>query len=163
MPALKSLDDLYLHTLKDILYAERQIEKCLPKMARKATEPKVKEAFEAQRETTEKNIARIEIAFDKLEKAPRGTKCEAIMGIIGEAEELMDEATDDTTRDAAMISAVQAMHHYEMTRFGTLASWSNLLGHSDVAKEMADNMDAAEKADKKLNKLAESRVNKKAA
>lgn len=163
MAKMKSLDDLFLHTLKDILYAEKQIMKALPKMARKASADQLRQAFESHREETQGQIERLEKVFDALDKTPRGAKCEAILGIIEEAEEIMEECEDPATLDAALISSAQAVEHYEMTRYGTLARWARELGRGDAAKLLGETLEEEKKADAKLTKLAEKAVNKQAA
>jgi ferritin-like metal-binding protein YciE len=161
--ALKNLDDLFLHTLKDILYAEKQILKALPKMAKKASTDELRQAFETHRDETQGQVERLERVFDMIDKTPRGAKCEAILGIIEEAEELMEEAGDDEVRDAAMLAAAQAVEHYEIARYGTLCAFAKQLGHDEAAKVLAETLREEEATDKKLSKLAEQRVNKKAA
>lgn len=161
--AVKNLDDLFLHTLKDILYAERQILKALPKMERKATSDELKKGFAQHREETEGQIERLEKVFDMINKPARGAKCEAIIGIIEEAEDLMDEISDEDTLDAAMIAAAQAVEHYEITRYGTLITWAKRLGHNDAAKLLAETLKEEKATDDKLTKVAEKGPNKKAA
>lgn len=161
--AVKNLDDLFNHTLKDILYAERQILKALPKMEKKAGSDELKKGFAQHREETENQIERLEKVFDLIGKPARGAKCEAIVGIIEEAEDLMDEVDDQDTLDAAMISAAQAVEHYEITRYGTLITWAKRLGHSEAAKLLEETLKEEKATDEKLSKVAESGVNKKAA
>lgn len=161
--AVKNLDDLFNHTLKDILYAERQILKALPKMEKKAGLDELKKGFAQHREETENQIERLEKVFDLIGKPARGAKCEAIVGIIEEAEDLMDEVDDQDTLDAAMISAAQAVEHYEITRYGTLITWAKRLGHSEAAKLLEETLKEEKATDEKLSKVAESGVNKKAA
>lgn len=160
---VKNLDDLFLHTLKDILYAERQIMKALPKMERKATSDELKSGFSQHREETEGQIERLEKVFEMLGKPARAVKCDAIIGIIEEAEDLMDEVKDPDTLDAAMIAAAQAVEHYEITRYGTLVTWAKRLGHNDAVKLLEETLKEEKATDEKLTKVAEKSVNKKAA
>lgn len=161
--AVKNLDDLFLHTLKDILYAERQILKALPKMERKATSDELKKGFAQHRDETEGQIERLEKVFEIIGKPARGAKCDAILGIIEEAEDLMDEIKDEDTLDAAMIAAAQAVEHYEITRYGTLVTWAKRLGHNDAVKLLEETLKEEKATDEKLTKVAEKSVNKKAA
>ena len=160
---VKNLDDLFLHTLKDILYAERQILKALPKMERKATSDELKKGFSQHRDETEGQIERLEQVFEMIGKPARAAKCDAILGIIEEAEELMDEVKDEDTLDAAMIAAAQAVEHYEITRYGTLVTWAKRLGHNDAVKLLEQTLQEEKATDEKLTRVAEQSVNKKAA
>ena len=161
--ALKNLDDLFLHTLKDILYAEKQILKNLPKMEKKASSAELKKAFAQHREETEGQLERLEKVFDSIGKPARGAKCDAIIGIIDEAEEIMGEIDDPETLDAAMIASAQAVEHYEITRYGTLVTWAKQLGHNDAVKHLQETLEEEKKTDGLLTKMAEQKVNKKAA
>ena len=161
--ALKNLDDLFLHTLKDILYAEKQILKNLPKMAKKANSDELKKAFEQHREETEGQLERLEKVFDSIGKPARGAKCEAIIGIIDEAEEIMGEVDDPDTLDAAMVASAQAVEHYEITRYGTLVAWAKQLGHADAVKHLEETLKEEKATDEKLTRFAEQQVNKRAA
>lgn len=163
MAKLKSLDDLFLHTLKDILYAEKQALKAMGKMAKQASSDKLKTALEEHREQSQTQIERLEQVFESIDKTPRGAKCEAILGIIEEAEELMEEAGDDNLRDAAIISAQQAVEHYEIARYGTLCAYAKELGHDKAAELLHETLKEEEATDKALSKLAKSSINKQAA
>jgi ferritin-like metal-binding protein YciE len=160
---IETLDDLYLHTLKDMLYAERKILKALPKMERKATDPKLKAALSSHRDETEEHVVRLEEVFDGLGKAARGAKCDAMVGLIDEAEGLMSDIEDAETMDAALISLAQAVEHYEIARYGTLVAWAKQLGHPQAAARLKETLDDEYGADKALSKLAENRVNAAAA
>ena len=160
---VKNLEDLFHHTLKDILYAERQILKALPKMERKASSDELKKGFAQHRDETEGQVERLERVFEMIDKPARAAKCDAIIGIIEEAEELMDEVKDQDTLDAALISAAQAVEHYEITRYGTLVTWAKRLGHNDAAQLLAETLKEEKATDEKLTKVAEQSVNKKAA
>ena len=160
---IKTMDDLYQHTLQDIYYAENQITKALPKMIDKATNPALKQAFQTHLGETENQIKRLEQAFRTLGQDPKGATCPAIKGIIEEAEELISDCDDPEVRDAAMLAAAQAVEHYEITRYGTLISWSRQLGHANVATILEQTLEEEKATDQKLSKLGETNVNKKAA
>ncbi|NDV00644.1 ferritin-like domain-containing protein [Pseudoroseicyclus tamaricis] len=160
---MKDLQGLFVHFLRDIYYAEKKIAKTLPKMARKADSPDLKEAFEAHLEETEGHIANLEQVFDYLGLKARGVTCEAINGILEEGSEIMSEAEDKDTRDAGMIAAAQAVEHYEITRYGTLIAWAKTLGHNGAIELLQANLDQEYAADKKLSNFAEKGLNKQAA
>jgi ferritin-like metal-binding protein YciE len=164
MPAKeKTLDDLFLHTLKDIYYAEKQILKALPKMAKNAESEELKQAFETHREETEGQIERLEQVFEMLGKAARGVQCEAINGIIEEGKEIMEDFADSEALDAGILASAQAVEHYEITRYGSLKTWAQELGMNDAAKLLDQNLQEEKKTDALLTELAEARVNTKAA
>ncbi|MGA0595524.1 ferritin-like domain-containing protein [Enterovirga sp. CN4-39] len=160
---IKTFDDLYLHTLQDIYYAEQQITKGLTEMIGKAENTALKQAFQKHLGETEQQIKRLEDAFQILGKPAKGATCPAIDGIIKEAREIISDCDDHEVRDAAMLAAAQAVEHYEITRYGTLVSWSNQLGRKDVAALLEKTLNEEKATDEKLTKLGESRVNKKAA
>jgi ferritin-like metal-binding protein YciE len=161
--ALNNLKDLYLHTLKDIYYAEKKIHQSLPKMINHSYNSKLKKLFEDHKKETENQIERLEKVFSILGEKASGEKCPAIEGIITEAEELIEEIDDAETCDAALIAAGQAVEHYEITRYGTLIAWSKTLGYDDAISLLQDNLDEECAADKKLTQSAENSINKKAA
>lgn len=164
MPAKeKTLNDLFLHTLKDVLYAEKQILKALPKMAKAAESQELKQAFETHREETEGQIERLEKVFAMLDKPARGVQCEAINGIIEEGKEVMEDFAESVALDAGILAAAQAVEHYEITRYGTLKTWAEELGMHDAAKLLDETLQEEKKTDQLLTKLAEARVNIKAA
>lgn len=160
---IENLNDLFLHTLQDIYFAEKQIVKALPKMMKKTDSPELGKAFESHLAETEQQVTRLEQVFEMLGEKPKATKCPAIEGIIEEANELIADIKDPDTRDAGMIAAAQAVEHYEITRYGTLVSWAELLGMQDAAKVLGQTLKEEYGADQKLTKLAESRLNKEAA
>ncbi|MFA6140277.1 MAG: ferritin-like domain-containing protein [Hyphomicrobium sp.] len=160
---IENLSDLFLHTVKDIYFAENQIVKALPKMVKAADSKELARAFEAHLDETKEQITRLEQVFELLGKKPVGEKCPAIEGILKEGEELMKEIKDPDTRDAAMIAAAQAVEHYEITRYGTLVSWGALLGLPEAVKILSVTLKEEHGADAKLNKLAENKLNKQAA
>ena len=161
--SIKTMDDLFVETLKDIYYAEKQILKALPGMVRKATDQKLRKALETHRTETEGQVERLETAFDLLKTAARGKKCEAIEGIISETKSHMDEIKDDEVLDAGMIAAAQAVEHYEITRYGTLIAWARQLGHNDVVGLLEQNLDQEKHADQLLTEIALDSANAKAA
>ncbi len=161
--AMKSLEDLFTHFLKDMYYAERQILKALPGMMRKADSPELKEALEQHREETEQQVENLEKVFELVGIRPRGVTCQAMDGIIEEAKEIISEADNGQTRDAGMIGAAQAVEHYEITRYGTMIAWARQLGMKDAVKLLEQNLKQERATDEKLTKLAESIVNKQAA
>ena len=159
---IKSMDDLFVATLKDIYYAEKQILKALPTMVKKANGPELKEALETHRKETEGQIERLDQVFAYLDVPARGKKCEAIEGIIDEAKEHMDEIEDDQVLDAGMISSAQAVEHYEICRYGTLIEWAKTLGHDDAIALLQQNLDEEKNADKLLTRIAKASSNQKA-
>ncbi|WP_152534538.1 DUF892 family protein [Martelella sp. AD-3] len=159
MNMTKTLDDLFLDTLKDIYFAERQIVKALPKMARAAQSDDLKEAFKNHREETEGQIERLQQVFELLGKPARGKTCEAIQGIIEEGEEIIEDFKDTPALDAGLISAAQAVEHYEMARYGTLIAWAKQLDKKDVVKLLEETFEQESTADLELSKLAEKSLN----
>ena len=160
---MNTLDALFKHFLRDIYYAEKQVLKTLPKMARKADSDDLKTAFEDHREETETQIENLEKVFEHLGLKARGVTCDAINGILDEGKEIMEEADDPDTRDAGMIAAAQAVEHYEITRYGTLIAWARQLGRNDCASVLQQTLAEEKKTDEKLTNLAEMRINLKAA
>jgi ferritin-like metal-binding protein YciE len=160
---IKTLDDLFVHMLQDIYYAENQITKALPKMIDKAADPQLKQAFQTHLTETQGQIKRLEQVFQMHGQEVKAVKCAAMDGIIEEAQEIMGDADDDEVRDAAMLAAAQAVEHYEITRYGTLVAYAQQLGRSDCASVLQQNLDEEKATDRKLTALAESKVNRKAA
>ncbi len=160
---IKTMDDLFVHTLQDIYYAEKQILKALPDMIKKATNRELTQGFKKHLEETEGQVARLEQVFEMHGSTPKGADCPAIDGIIEEAEEIAGEVADKEVLDAALIAAAQAVEHYEITRYGTLVAWAHELGRDDCAAVLQKNLNEEKATDKKLTTLAESRVNRKAA
>ena len=159
----KDLSALFLDTLKDIYYAEKQIYKALPKMAKAASSDQLRNAFEKHHEETEEHIERLEKVFDLLGKPARGKKCEAIEGIIDEGKEIMDEYQDAPALDAGLIAAAQAVEHYEISRYGTLKSWADKLSMNEAMKLLDQTLAEEKKTDDTLSKIAVSAVNAEAA
>jgi ferritin-like metal-binding protein YciE len=160
---IKSLDDLFLHTLKDIYYAENQIVKSLPKMVEKATDPTLKSAFQSHLAETKNQVTRLERIFEMLNEPAKGTTCAAMDGILDEAQEVMGEIGDDIVLDAGMLSSAQAVEHYEITRYGTLVAFARRLGRQDCAKLLEETLAEEKDTDRKLTQIAEGQVNRKAA
>ena len=159
---IKSMDDLFLHTLRDIFYAENQIVKALPKLIEKATNRELTSGLSHHLRETEGQIARLEQVFAKLGQTPRGIDCPAIDGLIKEADEVAGEVDDSKVLDAAIIGSAQAVEHYEIARYGTLIAWAEELGHDNVISLLNANLKEEKAADKKLNALAEGTVNRRA-
>jgi ferritin-like metal-binding protein YciE len=153
---VKTMNDLFVATLKDIYYAEKQILKALPTMVKKANGPQLKEALETHRQETEGQVERLDRVFKMLDVPARGKKCEAIEGIIDEAKEHMDEIEDGRVLDAGMIGSAQAVEHYEICRYGTLIEWARDLGHNDAIKLLQQNLDEEKNADRLLSQIAKS-------
>jgi ferritin-like metal-binding protein YciE len=160
---IKSFDDLFLHTLQDIYYAENQITKALPTMIDKATDPQLKQGFQTHLRETEGHIKRLEQVFKMIGATVKGVNCPAIDGIIEEADEVAGEVADKSVLDAALIASAQAVEHYEMTRYGTLVSWAKQMGRQDAANLLQQTLNEEMATDKKLTAMAESKVNAKAA
>ena len=160
---IKTLDDLFVHTLQDIYYAENQIAKALPTMIGKATDPQLKQAFEMHLGETKNQITRLEKVFQMHGQPVKGVTCQAIDGIIAEAQEIIGDVADKEVLDAAMLSSAQAVEHYEITRYGTLVAFAKQLGRNDCAAVLEENLAEEKATDKKLTGIAESRVNRKAA
>lgn len=158
----KDLSDLFLDTLKDIYYAERKILKTLPKMARAAQSPDLKAAFEKHKEETESHVERLQQVFELLGKRAQGKTCDAIEGIVSEGEDIIEEFKGTPALDAGLVSSAQAVEHYEMTRYGTLKRWAEVLGMNDVAKLLQQTLDEETKTDKALTGLADASVNEMA-
>ena len=160
---IKSLDDLFVHTLQDIYYAENQIAKNLPTMVSKAHNPELKAAFQQHLTETEGQIKRLEQVFAMHSQPVKGVTCQAMDGILAEAKEIMSDCDDEHVRDAAMLSAAQAVEHYEITRYGSLIAYAHELGRNDCAGVLQQSLDEEKQTDKKLSSIAEGRVNARAA
>jgi len=163
MTSEKTLDDLFLDTLKDIYYAEKQIVKTLPKMAKAATSPELKAGFEKHLEETEGHIERLEQVFELIGKPARGKTCDAILGIIEEGKSIIEDFKGTPALDAGLVSAAQAVEHYEIARYGTLKTWAQQLGLTEAVSLLDATLGEEVATDKKLSQVALSSVNKKAA
>jgi ferritin-like metal-binding protein YciE len=164
MPAKqKTLEDLFLETLKDIYHAEKQLVRVLPKMAKAADSAELRQAFETHRAETEGQVARLEQVFEILGKPARGKPCEAMQGIVEESKEVMEEFKGSDALDAGLLAAAQAVEHYEISRYGTLKTWAAQLGMNDAAQLFDETLQEEKKTDQLLTRLAESSANRKAA
>lgn len=161
-PDIENIDDLFLHTLQDIYYAEHQIQKSLPDMIGKASDPELRRGLRKHLSETNGQIKRLKQVFKKLGLEPKGTKCPAINGIIEEANDIAGDIDDKMVLNAALIAAAQAVEHYEITRYGTLVAWAWLLGRNEVARLLAQNLKEETATDKKLTSIAKRKINKKA-
>ena len=156
---ITSMDDLYMHTLQDIYYAENQIVKALPKMIKKASNVDLKSGLSGHLEESRNHVARLEQAFGMLGCEVKAVNCPAIDGILKEADEVTGDIASAGVLDAAIAAAAQAVEHYEITRYGTLIAWSKELGHVDVAELLEQTLTEEYAADDKLTALAEARLN----
>jgi ferritin-like metal-binding protein YciE len=157
---LKSLEDLFMHGLKDIYYAENQIVKNLPKMIEAATDAELKKGLKQHLAETEEQVARLEQVFEMLGEKPKGTRCPGIDGILTEGDELLGDVEGRVPTNAAVVASAQAVEHYEITRYGTLIAWARELGKDEVVPLFEKNLREEKAADKKLTAVAEARVNK---
>jgi len=160
---IETFDDLFVHQLRDVYYAEKQLLKALPKMAEKATNPQLKQAFTSHLAETKGHVSRVEQVFKMHGVEAKAVNCPAIDGIIEEANEVAGEVADKEVLDAALIAAGQAAEHYEIARYGTLVAWAQQLGRDDCAGVLEQNLAEEKAADRKLTSLAESGINRKAA
>ena len=158
----KQLDELFHDTLKDIYYAEKKILSALPKMAKAAQNADLRAAFEKHKDETEGQVARLEQVFDLIEEKPQGKKCAAIEGILEEGQEIIKEYKGSPALDAGLVSAAQAVEHYEIARYGTLRTWAEELGLNQAMKLLQQTLDQEEATDRALTELAESVVNQEA-
>jgi ferritin-like metal-binding protein YciE len=159
----KDLNALFLDTLKDIYYSEKQIYKSLPKLAKVAHSDQLRAAFEKHHDETEGHIERLEKIFELLGKPARGKKCDAIEGILDESKEIIDEYEDAPALDAGLLAAAQAVEHYEISRYGTLKAWADKLGLKDAVRLLDETLAEEKKTDEALSKIAASAVNTEAA
>ena len=160
---IKTMDDLFVHQLQDIYYAEQQLTKALPKMAEKATDPQLKQGFLTHLEDTRQHITRLEEVFKMHGSKAKAVDSPAIDGIIEEADETAGEVADKAVLDAALINAAQAAEHYEIVRYGSLIAWAKQLGRNDCAAVLQKTLDEEKATDKKLTSLAEGKINMRAA
>jgi ferritin-like metal-binding protein YciE len=158
-----TLDDLFVHQLRDIYYAEKQIVQTLPEMIEKATDSSLKRGFETHLGETKNHVKRLEQVFKMHGVEAKGIDCPAIDGIIEEADDIIADVEDKKVLDAALIAAAQAVEHYEITRYGTLIAWAKQLGRPDCASVLQQNLEEEKATDAKLTSLAERNVNVKAA
>lgn len=160
---IKTMDDLFIHQLQDIYYAEKQLVKAIPKLADKASDPQLKQGFLSHLDQTKGHVTRLEQVFQMHGVEPKAVTCPAIDGIIKEADDVAGEVEDKEVLDAALINAAQAAEHYEITRYGTLVAWAKRLGRNDCAAVLQKTLDEEKATDVTLTKMAESKINLKAA
>ena len=162
MPKLKTLEDLFHHQLKDLYSAEKQLMEALPKMAKKAKDPKLKQAFESHLHETEEHKARLEQVCEILGISPGRMKCKAMEGLIEEGEDMIHEDADPDVKDAGLIAEAQRIEHYEISGYGTAAHYAERLGMPNVVKILNATLEEEQATDTKLNKLAKGYINQKA-
>jgi ferritin-like metal-binding protein YciE len=160
--AVKNVQDLLVDELRDLLHAEKQLTKALPKMAKTVKSDKLRQAFEHHLEETRTHVERLEQAFEELDVSARAKRCEAMAGLIDEAKEMIEEIKTDAVLDAALITAAQKVEHYEIASYGSVHALAEALGHTKVAKLLAETLAEEKNADSKLNELAISGINQKA-
>lgn len=162
MAKLKNLEDLFEHELKDLYSAEKQLIQALPKMAKKANDPQLKQAFEKHLQETEGQKERLDKIFEMLSMTPGRLKCKAMEGLIEEGEDMIDENATAETKDAGLIASAQRIEHYEISGYGTAAHFAQRLGKNDVFKLLEQTLNEEQKTDTLLNDLAKSYINQKA-
>jgi ferritin-like metal-binding protein YciE len=155
---IQTMDDLLLHGLKDIYYAENQIAKSLPKLIDKATNRDLSKGLKDHLEETKNQITRLDQVFQKLGEKPQGVKCPAIDGLISEADDVAGDVADKDVLDAAIVGSAQAVEHYEIARYGTLIAWAEAVGHDDIVRLLNTNLNEEKAADKKLSTVALERA-----
>jgi ferritin-like metal-binding protein YciE len=153
--AVSSLSDLFYDTLRDVYWAEKHLVKALPKMAKAAADPRLAEAITTHRDETVIHVERLEQVFEMIDKAARAKKCEAMVGLSAEGDHVLEEVDDDTVRDVGIIGAAQAVEHYEIARYGTLAAWARLLGLDDAASLLEETLAEEKSADETLSGIAD--------
>jgi ferritin-like metal-binding protein YciE len=163
MADMGTLHEAFVDELRDTYDAEKQLTKALPKMAKAASSPELRDAFETHLEETRQQIERLDQVFASIEEKARGKHCEGMAGIIQEAQGMMQEEFDDATADATLIASAQRAEHYEMAAYGTLVAWARAMGHEEAADLLQETLDEEKAADEKLNMLAEGGINEQAA
>ncbi len=159
---MKNMEDMFNSLMQDVYYAEKQLVRALPKMAKEAEDPRLKKAFTDHLSETEDHVERLEKAFEMMDKTARGKKCDAMLGIIDEGKEMIEAADDKQVLDAGLIAAGQAAEHYEIARYGTLCAWAKALGKPQVSRLLHETLEEEKKADALLTKIAEELVNQHA-
>jgi len=163
MAEMGTLHEAFVEELRDIFDGEKQLTKALPKMAKAANSPELRDAIESHLEETRQQVTRLEQVFASLDEKARGKHCEGIAGIIEEGQAIMQEDFDEATADACLIAAAQRAEHYEMATYGTLVAWARAMGHDEAADLLQETLDEEKAADEKLNTLAEGGINEQAA
>jgi ferritin-like metal-binding protein YciE len=156
---LKTLQDLYVSELKDLYSAENQLLKAIPKMAKAATTPELKKAFEHHLEQTRNQVQRLETIFEELEVSPKGKKCAAMEGLVAEGSEMVEEDAEPAVKDAGLIAAAQRVEHYEIAGYGTARTFATLLGHAKAAQLLQETLEEEAETDRNLTDLAMSAIN----
>ncbi len=159
----KTLEDLFLEQLKDIYYAERKILTALPKMAKAVNSDQLRSAFEKHVDETRGQVERLQKVFSMMKQKPKGKTCPAILGLVEEGEEVMEDFEDSPALDAGLLSGAQAVEHYEISRYGTMIAWAEKLGMREAAQLLKQTLEEEKKTDATLNRLAESAINQQAA
>jgi ferritin-like metal-binding protein YciE len=160
---MKTMEDLFYALLQDVYFAEKQLVKTLPKMAKATTNEKLKKAFTDHLKQTEGHVDRLDQAFEMLDKRAKAKRCDAIMGLIAEGEEVISEAKDEDVKDAGVLAAAQAVEHYEIARYGTLCAWAKLIGKSNIGRLLHKTLEEEKAADQLLGSIADASVNETAA
>jgi ferritin-like metal-binding protein YciE len=163
MEKIDTLENLLVHELKDLYYAEKQLVKALPKVAKKASSPELKNLIEQHLGETEEHVNRLEQVFEMLGQPAKGVKCKAMLGILDEGDETISLKGTPETRDAAIILSAQKVEHYEIAGYGSLATWAEILGRRDIKQLLGKTLDEEEKADQKLTDLAKAGINQSSA
>jgi ferritin-like metal-binding protein YciE len=163
MPDITNLRDAFLDEIRDIYHAEKQLLKALPKLAKAASSPELRQAFLTHRDETQGQIERLQEVFASIDEKVRGKHCDGIAGIIEEGKAVMEEDFDEAAMDACLIASGQRAEHYEMAAYGTLVAWAKAMGHTDAADLLQQILDEEKAADEKLSELAESGINQEAA
>ena len=159
---MKTMEELFHALLRDVYYAEKQLTKALPKMAKEADNGELKKAFTDHLKETEGHVKRLEQAFTMINRPAKGKKCDAILGIVAEGKEVIDEVDDEQVLDAGLIAAGQAAEHYEIARYGTLCAWAKLIGKPQIARLLHETLEEEKNANALLGKIADRSVNQHA-
>jgi len=160
---LETIKDLYVHELEDLYDAENQILMALPKMAEAASSPELRRAFEEHRGQTQGQVERLERIFQQMGEKPKGEKCKGMAGLLAEGEKLLKEKAEPDVKDAGLIGAAQKVEHYEIAGYGTVRTFAQILGEKEAERLLQQTLDEEGETDKKLTRLAESKVNREAA
>lgn len=160
---VKTMNDLFVHGLQDMYFAEKQILRSLPKMAKAVGTRELKQAIDKHHDETKQHVERLENIFKSIGEKPKAVACKAIEGIISEAEDQLQDISNDAVGEAAVIASAQAVEHYEISRYGTLLAWAQELGHTEAVDILKSTLDEEKKTDKLLTQLAEQKINKAAA
>ncbi len=159
---MQSMDDLFYALLQDVYFAEKELLKTLPELAKKSANKTLRQAFADHRDETEEHLERLEKVFEAIGKRPRGKIREAMLSIIAEGQQVIDEVEDDAVRDAAILAAAQSFEHYEIARYGTLRAWAELLGQDEIIELLSETLEEEKQADELLSSIAEGGVNESA-